>query len=91
MREPARLQVTSSQKSWLDRLWRRVNSLRLLPGRGYRLTRTPDGTRLDIDGGKGGGGGGNYHDFILCRNGTQITVSIDSEQDPATTPDPPAE
>ncbi len=88
MREPNRLDVTSSLRSWLDRLWRRVNSQRILPGPGYTLTSTPDGTRLQIKGGGGGSNGGNYHDFLLCRNGTQITVSIDSEQDPATTPDP---
>jgi hypothetical protein len=86
MREPARLQITNAQHSWLDRLWRRVNSLRLLPGRGYRLTRTPDGTRLDIEPGKGGGAAGTTHAFKLCRNGTQIEVNIVSTEDPATMP-----
>jgi hypothetical protein len=91
MKPPARINPTSPQKSWLDRVWRLVISQRLLSGRGYRVRSTPDGSFLDIDAAKGSGASGSYHDFILCRNGTQITVSIDSEQDPATTPDPPAE
>ena len=89
MKQAPRLNIVNGLTSWLDRVWRKVNSNTLLPGPGYRITRTPDGTRLNITAGGGGGGGGTYHEFKLCRNGTQITVSIDSEEDPATTPDPP--
>lgn len=87
MKQAPRLNITNGLTSWLDRVWRKINSNTLLPSSDYRLTVTPDGTRIHILRG-GGGGGGTYHDFILCRNGTQITVSIDSEQDPATVPDP---
>ena len=72
MREPPRLEVTSSQRSWLDRLWRRVNAFRILPGRGYRLTQTPDGVRLDIDPQRGGGAGGAVPHILVCYNGTQV-------------------
>lgn len=95
MREPARLEVTTSQKSWLDRLWRRVNSMRMLPGRGYRITQTPDGVRLDIDPGKGGGSAGELQTIRLCRNGTQIEWEVNSPTDPTTLPEedntPPVE
>lgn len=87
MRTPPRLNITNGLTSWLDRLWRRINSDRIIPGPGYRITRTPDGTRLHLLGG-GGGGGGTHHEFKLCRNGQQITVNIDSQEDPATIPDP---
>ena len=55
MKEPTRLNVSSGIRSWLDRVWRYSRASRLLPGRGYHLKRTPDGTILDISPGKGGG------------------------------------
>lgn len=88
MRAPPRLNISNGLTSWLDRLWRRVVADTIIPGPGYRVTRTPDGTRLNITPGGAGGGGGTYHEFKLCRNGQQITVNINSEEDPATIPDP---
>lgn len=85
MREPPRLEATNSQRSWLDRLWRRVMSQRLLSGRGYRVRSTPDGTFLDIDS-KGGGGSGDVQTVLLCRNGTQIEWEVNSPEDPAELP-----
>lgn len=71
MRTPPRLNITNGLTSWLDRLWRRVNSDRIIPGPGYRITRTPDGTRLHINAGGGGGGAGGNH-VLVCYNGQQV-------------------
>lgn len=87
MKSPPRLNPTGSQKSWLDREQLARKAQKILPGRGYKVRATPDGTFLDIAPPPAPGGSGTYHDFKVCRNGQQITVSIDSEQDPATIPD----
>ena len=71
MKEPTRLNVTSSLRSWLDRLWRYMRASRILNGPTYTVRRTPDGSVLLFDRARGGGGGTVPH-ILICYNGTQV-------------------
>ena len=72
MKEPTRLNVSSGLRSWLDRIWRYMRASRILPGRGYRLKRTADGTILDIAPGGTGGTPAALPHILVCYNGEQV-------------------
>jgi hypothetical protein len=82
MEAPKPVTGTSDQASWLNKLLRFVVSLRLQPGRGYKVRHTTSGTILDIEG-LGGSVGPQLKvkqfrvtdikgDYLVCRewNGT---------------------
>ena len=86
MNFPQRLSGGKALYEWLNRLLRSVQSDRIVNSATVIVeSRTPTGTKLRavID----GGASGQYREFKLCRNGQQITVEIDSKQDPATVDD----
>lgn len=49
MIEPKAILGSSGQANFIERLRRVVQSLKILPGRGYRVKQTTDGIQLEID------------------------------------------
>ena len=85
MNWPQKLQGSTQLTAWLNRLLEAAKSCELRSSPSVAIERKPAGTQAHALG--AGLGGGTYHAFKLCRNGQQITVHIDSQEDPATVED----
>ena len=87
MNFPQKLGGGSAIQNWLNRLLEAVKSSEVVNSRDILVERTPNGTKLAIRPQSGGGSGGTYHAIKLCRNGQEVTINFDTQEDPSTTPD----
>lgn len=78
---PTKLAGSGPLTRWLNLLLGALKSAEIVEGKEYRVKRSPRGTVLEF---KTGSSGSPNHDFILCRNGEQITVKLLSDADPTT-------
>ena len=57
-REPTPPSGSSLLEGWIRKLWNAVRANKILPGRGYRVKYTSQGTILEIEPGSGGSAAG---------------------------------